>query len=203
MSLPAGTVVLSEDGLRGVIEDVTPHPGGMSGLVPVRLEGGALLWIREELLTPAGDGGYRLAAWLSGDRVARAPSQPGCVLQVPVVAERLIVGKRLRDAGGVRVRKTVREREEEADVPLRREEIAVERRPVGRLVDGPVAVREEDGVLIVPVLEEVLVVEKRLVLREELHIRKLVHEERRPERHVLRSEEVIVEDLPPRDPQGG
>ena len=31
--------------------------------------------------------------------------------------------------------------------------------------------REEHGTLIVPVLEEVLVVEKRLMLKEEIHIR--------------------------------
>ena len=48
---------------------------------------------------------------------------------------------------------------------------------------------------IVSILEEVLVVEKRLVLKEELHIRRRQVEMRDPRRVTLRSEEVTIERL--------
>ena len=58
------------------------------------------------------------------------------------------------------------------DEPLWREEVEVTRVPMQRVVDGPVPVREENDTTIISVVEEVLVVEKRWMLREEIHIRK-------------------------------
>lgn len=52
---------------------------------------------------------------------------------------------------------------------------------------------------VVPVVEEVLVVEKRLVLVEELHVRKRRVEERRPQAFTLRKEEVVAERLDARE----
>ena len=112
---------------------------------------------------------------------------------VPVVVEQLDVQKRRVEAGGVRIRKVVREREEVVDEPLMREEVQVRRVPVGRVVDGPVPVRHVGDTMIVSLLEEVLVVEKRLMLKEELHITKTEVETYKPQRVVLRSEEAFVE----------
>lgn len=53
---------------------------------------------------------------------------------------------------------------------LYREDCDIRRVPVKRIIDEPVEARYEGNVLIVPLMEEVLVVEKRLMLREELHI---------------------------------
>jgi uncharacterized protein (TIGR02271 family) len=49
--------------------------------------------------------------------------------------------------------------------------------------------------MIVPIMEEVLVIEKRLVLKEELYIRKRRVETHRPQQVRLRSEEARVERL--------
>ena len=57
--------------------------------------------------------------------------------------------------------------------------------------------RTEDGVTIVPILEEVLFVEKRLVLKEELHIRRRVSTETVQVPVVLRKERAVVERVPP------
>jgi len=95
----------------------------------------------------------------------------------------------------------VREGEEIVDEPLLREEVSVERVPVNRVVDRPVPVRHEGDVMIVPVLEEVLYVEKRLLLKEELRISKRRVEEHAPQRVVLRKEEVIVERIDSRSEQ--
>jgi len=60
-------------------------------------------------------------------------------------------------------------------------------------------VREEDGVLIVPVLEERLVVTTELVLKEEIRITKKSRTEMVREPVRLRSERVEVERLEGRD----
>jgi uncharacterized protein (TIGR02271 family) len=54
-------------------------------------------------------------------------------------------------------------------------------------------VRHVGDTMIIPLLEEVLVVEKRLMLKEELHVRKESVETHRPQRVMLRSEEAFVE----------
>ncbi len=59
---------------------------------------------------------------------------------------------------------------ERVGAELEHEDVRVERVTIGQEVTVAPEVREENGVLIVPVLEEVLVVQKRLVLKEELHI---------------------------------
>lgn len=90
---------------------------------------------------------------------------------VPIAEEVLRADKR-DSVGRVRVRTTTQEHREIVAQDLARDEVSVERVPVDREVDAVPAIREEGDVTIVPVLEEVLVVEKRLVLKEELHIRR-------------------------------
>jgi hypothetical protein len=54
--------------------------------------------------------------------------------------------------------------------PLFGDDISVERVPVNRLIDSPPRVREEGDTTIVPVVEEVITVQKRLMLKEEVRI---------------------------------
>ncbi|MBA2501450.1 MAG: YsnF/AvaK domain-containing protein [Pyrinomonadaceae bacterium] len=112
---------------------------------------------------------------------------------IPVIAEELHVGKRVVETGRVRIRKFVREHEETVDEPLMAEEVRVERVAVNRVIDAPVDVRYEDGRMIIPLMEEVLVVEKRLMLKEELHVTRQQVERRNPQVVTLRSEEVEIE----------
>ena len=100
---------------------------------------------------------------------------------VPVLVEELEVQKRVVETGTVRITKQVHEREALVDEPLWREEVEVTHVPIQRVVDAPLPVREEHGTLIVPILEEVLVVEKRLMLKEEIHIRRHRVETRQPQ----------------------
>ena len=138
---------------------------------------------------------------VSGAREGRADAGGGGAevrgAVIPVVEEELRVGRRVVETGRVRVTKTVGEREEVVDEPLLREEFEVERVPVGAYVDAPVAPWHDGETLVVPVLEEVLVVEKRLVVREEIRITRRRTEERRPQRVALLSEEVSVERTGP------
>jgi stress response protein YsnF len=95
-------------------------------------------------------------------------------MTIPIVQERLTLEKRLVETGKVRID----ERLARVDEELEYEDVNIERVAVNREVDHAPEVREVDGVLIVPVLEEVLIVEKRLVVKEELHIRKTRKRER-------------------------
>lgn len=115
---------------------------------------------------------------------------------MPVVAEQLDVSKRVVATGVVRVHKQVRTHDEVIDEPLLREEVEVVRVPRNQVVAAPVAVRQEGEVLIVPVLREVLVVEKRLMLVEEVHIirhQTTIHE---PQTIPVREEQAVVTRLP-------
>ena len=115
---------------------------------------------------------------------------------VPVIAERLNVGRRRVEVGRVRIRKVTRERDEMIDLPVTHDEVVVRRVPVDRLVDGPVPDRYDRGTLIVSVLEEVPVVVKRLRVVEELHIERRTTTVRRREPVVLRRQEPIIERRP-------
>ena len=89
---------------------------------------------------------------------------------IPVLEETLDIQKRRVETGVVRITKLVHEREEVVNVPRMHEDVTVERVTLNRLVDAPVAVRQEGDTLIIPVLEEVVVMEKRLRVKEEIRI---------------------------------
>jgi uncharacterized protein (TIGR02271 family) len=199
----ARTLVLTDrDGLRGFIDEQDAGWDDKRGQVLVRLEDGRRALVPAEELRRDRDGSLylpfslseltRAAASPNGARTAADARGDGSVV-VPIVAEQLDVQKRRVEAGGVRIRKTVHEREEVVDEPLMREEAQVKRVPVNRVVDGPVPVRHVGNTMIVSLLEEVLVVEKRLMLKEELHITKEQVESYRPQRVRLRTEEAVVE----------
>ena len=118
---------------------------------------------------------------------------------IPRIEERLRVAKQSVTTGRVRLRKTVRRRKQTLDIPLKREEVVVRRVPVNRVVPGPVAVRRQGPVTIVPVLEEVPVVTTQLVLKEELHIEMRTTSFGARREVVLRSEDVqVARDRRPR-----
>lgn len=124
-------------------------------------------------------------------------------LIVPVVAQELEVQKRTVASGRVRITKQVHERVEAVEEPLVSERVVVERVAVNQVVTEPPATRQEGDTLIVPIVEEVLFVEKRLVLKEELRITRVRSVEMsQPERVTLRSEEVRVERVPPLERDG-
>ena len=197
--------VTDSDGMRGTIDAREQDLEHGQRQVIVQLEDGRRVLVPTDEMHLESDGSFTLPFSLS--ELIRASERRGVTaprrdaatgaedasVVVPVVAEQLDVQKRVVEGGGVRIRKTVHEREEIVDEPLMREEVQVKRVPVGRVVDGPVPVRHVGNTMIVSLLEEVLVVEKRLMLKEELHITKEEVETYKPQRFRLRSEEAFVE----------
>ena len=103
-------------------------------------------------------------------RPVRAERAAGAI---PIAEERLVVERRERVTGRVRVDLRTETLPETVSAELTSYAAEVERVPVDRTLEvgeEVPQVREEDGVTIVPVLEEVIVVETRLVLREELRL---------------------------------
>ena len=118
---------------------------------------------------------------------------------LPVLEERLRIGKRTVETGRLRVAVTTETAEEILRETLRTRRVEIERVPFGHEVAEAPQTRQEGDVLVVPVVEEILVVEKRLVLREEIRMRFIDTEtavEQPVERRVQRA---TVERLPPRE----
>ena len=112
---------------------------------------------------------------------------------IPLVRKELDLAKREVETARVRVRKLVERHEELIEEPLVRHDVEVERVPVNRMLDAPAATRQDGDVLVVPVLEEVVVVQKRWLLKEELRIRRRETRTAHRERVSLREERVVVE----------
>ena len=91
---------------------------------------------------------------------------------IPLVEERAVVSKRLVETGRVRVHTRVEQREELVRAELARDEVIVDRVTIDRPIDAIPDIRQEGETTIIPVVEEVLVVEKRLILKEEIHLRR-------------------------------
>jgi uncharacterized protein (TIGR02271 family) len=92
------------------------------------------------------------------------------VAAIPLVEERLEIGKRQVESGRVKVRVAVDAREEMVPAELRHDEVEIRRVPRNVAVTELPGVRLEGDTTIIPVVEEQLVVEKRLVLVEEIHV---------------------------------
>ena len=122
--------------------------------------------------------------------------KPGTEIVIPVLEERVVIGTRPVETDRVLVRTRVETRDETVERALRSDTVEIERVPVGRVIETAPEPREQDGVLIVPVVEEELVLRTRLVLKEEVHIRRI--QGTRPVRHDvrLRREVVSTEHLP-------
>ncbi len=114
---------------------------------------------------------------------------------IPLVKERAVVLKGKKVTGGLRVRTVVRENEEVIDQPLTTDEIEVERVPLDRWVEAPVPTRQEGETTIITLLEEVVVVEKRLRATEEVRITRRRTTRQAAQHVTLRREEAVVERL--------
>jgi len=89
---------------------------------------------------------------------------------IPVIEEEIAAGVKAVKTGAVRVDKHVEKRIRKLQTPLLHEDVEVRRVPVNRVVNEAPRGRKKGDTVIVPVVEEELVVTKRLVLKEEIHL---------------------------------
>ncbi len=123
-------------------------------------------------------------------------TSPAAILPGPTVSihhETARIDKRTVETGRARVGIGVTQHDETVSALLLRQDIVIERVTMDKVVTEAPPVRREGDTVIVPILEEVLVTETRLVLREELRIR--IDETRRPTTRTvtLRREHATIE----------
>jgi uncharacterized protein (TIGR02271 family) len=127
-------------------------------------------------------------------------------LRVQRSEEELRAGVREREAGQVNVKKSVRTEREVVRIPKRREEVVIERVPVegeARESSGATEAHIGEDEVVVQVFEEEVVVTKRVVLKEEIRIRKRATWDEETVEVDLRKEEVEIDDQSGRGgPQG-
>lgn len=210
-------IVVDNNGLEGtVVHDAAPEAASSTDLgtqLLVRFQDGKQVIVPRELLNRQEDGRYRLGVSIeelvanqqtpgrtdTSYHTSMAPSADGAgelPLVIPITEESVRVQTRAFETGRVELHKTVHERTEVVDQPLHIEEVEIERVAVNRLIDEPIPVRHEGDTMILSLLEEVLVIEKRLVLREEVYIKKLRKEVHDPQEVLLREERVEIRRKP-------
>ena len=114
-------------------------------------------------------------------------------LTIPVIEEQVKIGKKIVETGKVHISKVVYEDVDQYTIPFLEEHVSVERIPKNEYVEVmPPAVRYEGDVMIIPVLKEVAVVEKRIMLVEELRVTKFQTQKSETHEVTLRKEEVAV-----------
>ena len=200
-NIKPGTRVAGRDGLAGEVEQV------VGGRAIVRLNDGSRIQLPVDALAER-DGGY--AVNLSAADVAHARQTKSAHeaarrasthadeehLVIPVIEERVRVGKQQYEAGRVRIKKLVREEQQHVEQELLKQAVDVERVEINRVLaegEAPPETRREGDVLVIPLLEERLVVEKRLVLREEVRVTRTAERRVEGQDVTVRREDVDVQ----------
>jgi stress response protein YsnF len=112
---------------------------------------------------------------------------------LPVIEEHIDVGTRLEEAGAVRVRVVVEDVDEDVELPCASEHVRVDRVAVGRPAHERQSVWMDGDAVVVPIYEEVLIVKRRLMLKEEIRLttERSVHVDRAS--FPVRRERAVVE----------
>jgi stress response protein YsnF len=201
-------LIVDKNGMHGQIAHMEQLPFLGDKQVLVRFESGQQVLVPREMLIPQDAGHYYLpvsieelqvdttaykhkdASYASTEDIDSTSNAQFHV--IPIVEEKINVQKRLREVGTVEIRKSVHERTEIVDELLKSEEVEIARVAVNRIVEEPIPIRNEGDTMIISLLEEVLVIEKRLLLREEVHIKKVQTVLHEPQEVLLREERVEV-----------
>lgn len=192
--------VIGHDGLHG--ELAGPIPADPRSRVAVRLDDGQIVEIPASLLKSHQSGGYEIPL---GSRdfgnmwrdTTEQDVRDDEKTVIPVIAEELDVHSRVVPTGGVRVHRRLLEHDEDIETTLRREHLDIRRVIINEEVEGPLPMREEGDTIIVPIVEEVLIVEKRYRLKEEVRMTRRVVQEPHHERVVVRRQEPEIEEIGP------
>jgi uncharacterized protein (TIGR02271 family) len=126
---------------------------------------------------------------------------PAGETRIPLHAEELSVSRRQTAGDTLQVSTVTREHERFVDEMLNHERVEIERVPIGRPIDAIPPVRQEGDTTIMSVVEETIVVERHLLLKEEVRIRRLRVSERHQEAVALRKQEAVITRIEPHDSQ--
>jgi uncharacterized protein (TIGR02271 family) len=130
--------------------------------------------------------------WSSAREYARSGYDRGQERRLVLSKEELAIGKRQVQAGEVELRKVVDTEHVQERVEVTREEVTIERRPLSADASSDVQIGEDE--IRIPVMEEEVIVEKRVVPTEEVVVRKEAVTEDRTVEADLRRERVDYDE---------
>lgn len=217
---------IDETGEVGFIDSAAKSADSTTGesMLAVRLGDGATIFAATDSFSKIGEdkfcfnGSFAALRQSGASQISASENQPNHQqnlaaidartnergeIVVPLIAEEIVIGKRTVETGGVRVHKTVREDVQRINEPIIREHLEIERVEINQFVETAPAVRYEGDVMIVPVLEEVVVTQKRLMLREEIRLTKRREEISNVQEITLRREEINLEKIEIEDIESG
>ncbi|MBD2701442.1 YsnF/AvaK domain-containing protein [Spirosoma sp. BT702] len=116
-------------------------------------------------------------------------------LLIPRLEEQLHIDKQLVETSRVLITKTVREEPQTVQIPLISETIEIERVELNQYVEEPPLTRQEGDTTIYPVMKEVLVIQKRLMLVEEIRVTRRQIQTQQTQSVPLRREDVHIERI--------
>ena len=193
-----GATVLATDGEVGTVEAVAADSAtGEPNLLVVRTRSGERVEVPVALVA-AGSTAREVRLSVARDALTSGMTGLNVVgdrLTVPVREEILVPTTRPVELGTVRIHKRIETVPAETSVDVMRDEVAVERVAIDRPIDAVPAPRHEGETLVIPVVEEVLVTEKRLMLREEIRVTRRQVSQSVAVRDTVRREVLEVEEV--------
>jgi len=157
----------------------------------LRLPGGHILHVPTAFLLRQAE-----RAQNTDNSVARDGSAIQDSLTIPVIEEHLHVGKRTVTTGKVVLQKHTQEHAETLDVPLAVRTFDIERVILNQTVETPPPVRQEGDTTIYSLVEEQLVITKKLLLKEEVRVTRRDTERRDTRTVTLQRETLTVTRTP-------
>lgn len=125
---------------------------------------------------------------------------PGETMTIQLSEEHVEVETRVVERGYLRVQKKVDEYLDEQIVRLQHHEVQIEHVPRDEVIDEPIEPYMDGDVYVVPVIEEEVIIQTRLRLKEELRIHRIVAERTETIETPFRRERVVVEEHRYEDP---
>jgi stress response protein YsnF len=113
-------------------------------------------------------------------------------LRIPLHVEEVSVSRREVEKANVQIALITGTREQLVEKELTHVRVEIERVPIGRTIEVVPSISQQDDITIIPVVEEIVVVERRLVLKEEIRIRRASTKEQHQETVVLRQQEALI-----------
>ena len=189
-----GMTVFDRNGNKASIRSI--YKSGDNTMAVLAKEDGSIM--ETELSSLERHEGAFFIPLLRTEQDARVPSMEEWheEMKIPVTKEEISITQHRIDTGkGIRVKKHVLEHDEIVDVPHAEEKLSVKHIEVGTILsEGSLPQpRQEGDTYIIPVFEEVYVIEKRVRLKEEVHITKERMESKEKQKLRLRSEHVAIE----------
>jgi uncharacterized protein (TIGR02271 family) len=194
MNTTTHTIILDSEDVRGLVDNEAVQRGDPT--LWITLENGDRLLIPASLLTNNERPPFRIGQrWddLVASHKAPTVTQEAVGDAVLPFEENNQVEQHGTGSSPVRVRKITQEEDTLVQTAVIRQEMDVERVPKNEPLDEMPTVRYEGDTLVIPVVEEVVVVEKRLVLKEEIRVNR--HQLETPWEQVVpvHKESVVIE----------